>query len=175
MNEMVNSLGLDQGSLWIAVLVLAVLLLVFGILLIVQNVKLRRLSERCDRFMRGADGRNLEEAVYEMFEENARIRDDLDRCGSQIGNIYYRLRSTIQKVGVVKYDAFAQLGGMLSYAVALLDENNSGIMINSVHSADGCYSYTKVIHNGKSDVELGAEEEQALANALASFHKREER
>lgn len=175
MSDLIQKLGLDSVSPWPAVFVLLLMVLVLLVRLLLQNARLRKLSERCDRFMKGAKGKSLESSVYDIFEENELIREDLEQCRGQINDIYSRLRGAIQKVGVVKYDAFAQLGGMLSYAVALLDENNSGILINSVHSAEGCYSYTKVIHRGKSDVELGAEERQALENALASFHhKREE-
>ena len=80
------------------------------------------------------------------------------------------MRSTIQKVGVIKYDAFANMGGMLSYAIALLDENNNGMILNCVHSVDSCYTYTKIVTDGRADVELGAEEAKALKMALDNFH-----
>ncbi len=68
-------------------------------------------------------------------------------------------------MGLVKYDAFSQMGGQLSFCLALLNEKNNGFIINSVHSAEGCYSYTKEIKNGQSDISLGKEEEEALAIA----------
>lgn len=173
MNGLIEATGLSGVNAWTGVLILTVICVILLVLLIVEIMKVNKLSARCDSFMRGADGKSLENDIDAMFDENERIRDDLSRCGSQIDNIYFKLKSSIQKVGVVKYDAFSQLGGMLSYAVALLDETNSGVMINSVHSADGCYSYIKVIRNGKSDVDLGAEEEQALANALSGFRKKQ--
>ena len=69
-------------------------------------------------------------------------------------------------MGIVKYDAFNQMGGQLSFSLALLDENNNGFIINSVHSTEGCYSYTKEIKNGESSISLGKEEEEALATAI---------
>ena len=54
-------------------------------------------------------------------------------------------------VGIIKYDAFQQMGGKLSFSLALLDENNNGFIINSVHSTEGCYSYTKEIKNGEKN------------------------
>ena len=69
-------------------------------------------------------------------------------------------------LGCVMYDAFIQLGGMLSFCLALLDENNNGFILNSVHSAEGCYSYTKEIINGESSISLGEEEKQALLKAM---------
>lgn len=79
-----------------------------------------------------------------------------------------------QKVGIVKYDAFKTMGGLLSFSLALLNNHNDGFIINSVHSSDGCYSYTKEIKNGQCDISLGEEEEKALENALKS-NKREKR
>ena len=69
-------------------------------------------------------------------------------------------------MGIVKYDAFNQMGGKLSFSLALLDENNNGFILNSVHSTDGCYSYTKEIENGVCKISLGEEEEKALNIAM---------
>ena len=68
-------------------------------------------------------------------------------------------------MGLVRYDAFNQMGGQLSYSLALLDENNNGFIINSVHSTEGCYSYSKEIRNGDNNISLSAEESEALAIA----------
>ena len=68
--------------------------------------------------------------------------------------------------GLVKYDAFNQMGGQLSFSLALLDENNNGFIINSVHSSEGCYSYTKEIKLGQCAIDLGAEEAEALSIAM---------
>ena len=76
------------------------------------------------------------------------------------------MESTFQKVGIIKYDAFNQMGGKLSFSLALLNENDDGFILNSVHSSDGCYSYTKIIKNGKCDINLGEEEKQALDMAM---------
>ena len=83
-----------------------------------------------------------------------------------IRTLYKKLESTIQKVGIVKYDAFQQMGGKLSFCLCMLDEENSGFMLNSVHSTEGCYTYTKEIINGKAMIDLGKEEEAALKMAV---------
>ena len=83
-----------------------------------------------------------------------------------INNLYKKHESAFQKMGLVKYDAFHQMGGQLSFSLALLDENNNGFIINSVHSTDGCYSYTKRITAGECKLALGKEEEEALSRAM---------
>ena len=76
------------------------------------------------------------------------------------------ITSTFHKLGIVKYDAFQQMGGKLSFCLCMLDEENSGFMLNSVHSTEGCYTYTKEIINGKAMIDLGKEEEAALKMAV---------
>ena len=81
-------------------------------------------------------------------------------------NINDKLVFAIRHVGIVKYDAFNHMGGNLSYAVALLDDHHDGMVMNTVQSVDGCYTYCKIITAGKPDVELGKEEKEALEKAL---------
>ena len=76
------------------------------------------------------------------------------------------MERTFQKMGIVKYDAFNTMGGQLSFSLALLDGNDDGFIINSVHSSEGCYSYTKEIKGGTSSITLGQEEQRALDEAI---------
>ena len=71
-----------------------------------------------------------------------------------------------QRVGIVKYDAFNEMGGKLSFAIAMLDGNNSGWIINAMHSREGCYTYIKEIIKGESYIELAEEEAEALDKAI---------
>ena len=77
-----------------------------------------------------------------------------------------RLIKAYQKVGLVKYDAFKEIGGKLSFVLVLLTADNDGFLINSMHSTnEGCYTYTKEIVNGEAFVILSEEEQQALEEA----------
>ena len=75
-------------------------------------------------------------------------------------------RITYQKTGLVKYDAFREMSGKLSYSLALLDKENNGILINSMYSREGCYSYVKEIIKGESYINLSEEEAEALKLAV---------
>ena len=66
----------------------------------------------------------------------------------------------------VKYNAFKGMGGNLSFVIAMLDDNNTGFVLNSVHSREGCYLYLKDVVEGKTEVLLGSEEKEALERAL---------
>ena len=82
-----------------------------------------------------------------------------------INTIFKRMQTMYQKMGLVRYDAFNQMGGQLSYSLVMLDENDNGFIINSVHSTEGCYSYSKEIRNGDNSISLSKEEAEALAIA----------
>lgn len=71
----------------------------------------------------------------------------------------------IQKVGLVRFNPFNELGGDHSFCLAILDDRNTGIVITGLHTRDRTRIYMKDIKNGKSDFDLSAEEKRAVANA----------
>ena len=85
---------------------------------------------------------------------------------ADIKKIEDNLRITFQKVGLVKYDAFQEMGGKLSFSLALLNKANDGFIINAMHSREGCYTYIKEIIDGNSVIALAEEEKEALDMAI---------
>lgn len=158
--------GFDLGYLLIAVAVLLLLFIVVLILLIVQINKAGKLKKRLDKFLIGRDGKSLEKKIDSLCEDNILLKSSTEKNKKDIRTLYKNMESAYQKMGLVKYDAFNQMGGQLSFSLALLDENNNGFVINSVHSTEGCYVYTKEIKRGESALSLGKEEAEALAIAM---------
>lgn len=158
--------GFDMGYLLVGMAAVILILLIVIILLIVQIVKIGKLRKRMDKFMTGKDGQSMEEDIARLFADNQLLKQNMDENKKDIGTLFKKMESAYQRMGLVKYDAFNQMGGQLSFCLALLDENNNGFIINSVHSAEGCYSYTKEIKLGKSDISLGTEEAEALEIAM---------
>lgn len=156
----------DLGYLIIFAAVFLVIMTAVLIILLILISKVKILKNRLDKLVLGKDGFSLEEEINELIEDNKYLKETADKNMKNIRNLYKRLESAYQKIGLVKYDAFNQMGGQLSFSLALLDENNNGFIINSVHSTEGCYSYTKEIKNGVSEISLGKEEEEALAIAI---------
>lgn len=156
----------DLGYLLIGMAVMILVLLIVMIILIVQISKVKKLNRRLDKFLLGKDGKSLEKDIIDLFEDNQLIKNSAERNKKDIRILYKNMESAYQKMGLVKYDAFSQMGGQLSFCLALLNENNNGFIINSVHSTEGCYSYTKEIKNGQSDISLGKEEAEAMAIAM---------
>ena len=116
--------------------------------------------------MKGKDGKTLEESMKERVEEIESILKVTKQNRMEIKEINKKLDRNYQKVGIVKYDAFNEMGGKLSFALAMLDGNNSGWVINAMHSREGCYTYVKEILKGESYVELAEEEAEALDKAI---------
>ena len=169
MNTTLSEIGLwalETGYAVIAVGVLAAILLIVLALLIVQITKTNKLKKRLNKFLTGKDGKSLEEDIAGLFEDNKVLKNTAEKNKKDLRILYKKIESAYQKMGMVKYDAFNQMGGQLSFCLALLDENNDGFILNSVHSAEGCYSYTKEIKNGQCKISLGQEEEEALAIAI---------
>ena len=117
-------------------------------------------------FMRGKDGKSLEESIADKFEELDELSEETMRNRAEIQKIRKDMLSNFQKVGILKYDAFHEMGGKLSFALTLLDGNDSGYIINSMHSREGCYNYIKEIVKGESYIELSEEEMESLEKAL---------
>ena len=118
--------------------------------------------------MKGKDAQSLEKEIVGLYEDNKFLKNMVDSNKKDIRQLYKQLARAFQKVGIVKYDAYQQMGGLLSFSLALLDEDNNGLILNSVHSTEGCYSYTKQIINGESKIDLGKEEAEALQMAIGT-------
>ena len=155
--------GLDIGYLFIAIFAIILILI---IMLAVQIRKTSLLKKRLDKFVLGKNGKSLEKDIIGLYEDNKFLKMDVDRNKKDIRTLYKNMEKTFQKIGIVKYDAFKQMGGQLSFSLALLNENNDGFVLNSVHSTEGCYTYTKEIRGGACEISLGEEEQEALSMAM---------
>ncbi|MDL2301882.1 DUF4446 family protein [Lachnospiraceae bacterium OttesenSCG-928-D06] len=161
-----SKMGLANVDMGYIILIMLVLIIILLILLITQMVKTSKIKKRLDKFVLGKDGESLENEIISLYDNNKLLKNSVDQNRKDIRNLYKKLETTYQKMGLVKYDAFNQMGGQLSFSLALLDENNDGFIMNSVHSTDGCYSYTKEIKKGQSNITLGKEETEALEIAM---------
>ncbi len=164
--NLLEQTGLGSFDLTYLFIAAYALILILIILVIVQTVKLNKLSKKYKKFMLGKNAKSLEKDIIGLYEDNKFIKASAEKNKNDIRTLYKKLQSTFQKVGIVKYDAFNQMGGQLSFSLALLDENDNGFILNCVHSTEGCYSYTKEIKNGMCEISLGDEEKEALNIAM---------
>lgn len=157
-------------SLDIYILGLAAIVVILLIIVIINGIRMGRLKKRYRVFMSGQDAKSLEESLKEKMD----LIDDLMKSDEEnkkaLRLIVNQLDRTYQKLGLVKYDAFNEMGGKLSFSLALLNKKNDGFIINAVHSREGCYTYIKEIINGNSIIMLADEEKEALEMAIKSIN-----
>lgn len=163
MSAIFDSIGIDPGIIIILLLILSIFLLVK---VVSNNIRLSRLERKYKLFMKGSDAQSLEKVFVRKFNQIDRLYEAKEDHEHDILFIKKLLEQMFSKYGVEKYDAFDDVGGKLSFALALLDKENSGLILNAVHSRDNCFLYLKEIVKGESYVMLSQEEVEALRKAV---------
>ncbi len=142
-----------------------VMVFILAVLLIVSLIKIRKLNKKYAAFMKGSAGKDLESSILTRFSELDKMKTDIEYIFGKLNIACDMLLTAYQKVSIVKYDAFKEMGGKLSFSLAMLDDKNNGFILTSVHTREGCYSYVKEIIKGESFVVLSEEERRALEEA----------
>jgi len=162
-SQIIDQIGIDP---FFYLVVIAILLLLVLVLLLRQGMQYRRMKANLAAFMRGKSGKNLEAALIEKFKEIDEVASITHKNVKDIKELYRNQVAFFQKIGIVKYDAFLEMGGKLSFALTLLDQKDDGFIINVMHSREGCYTYVKEVVKGECYVELSKEEKDALERAV---------
>lgn len=156
-------LGFDSDYIIIG---LGVLLIILIIIMIVHAVQMRKLKKSYKIFMSGKNVKSLEDTlIVKLNQVDDLIKANLEN-ERHIKVVSKNMQFTYQKMGLVKYDAFQEMGGKLSFSLAMLDAENNGFIINAMHTREGCYTYIKEIVDGNSVIVLSGEEQEALAMAM---------
>ena len=163
MSSIFDNLGIDPGIIIIILLVLTIFLLVKSAS---SSMRLSRLERKYKTFMKGSDAQSLEKIFVRKFAQIDKLYEAKEDHEHDILFIKKNLEKMFSKYGVEKYDAFDDVGGKLSFALALLDKDNTGLILNAVHSRDNCFIYLKEIVKGESYVMLSQEEVEALRKAV---------
>ena len=151
-------------------LIIMVLVLVLIILAIINLISLRRLKNNYKKLMEVlGKGNNFNDMLKNYVMEVEDASKEIERLKSKTDSLQKNVEKCFKKIGIVRYNAFSETGGSLSFALALLDFENSGFVINGVYSRDNTTTtYAKPVVNGKSKYTLVKEEEEALEIALHS-------
>lgn len=163
MEKFVSSLQSYSGILLLMLLIVVVILLVRVFNL---SLGLNRLSRKYAIFMKGKDAQSLEKLFKRKFELIEKLTVNSEINAENIAKLEKMQNMILDKYGIVKYDAFEDMGGKLSFVLAMLDNNNTGFLLNAIHSRENCFLYIKEIVNGESYVALSDEEIQALKKAV---------
>ena len=150
MSALFERAGVDVGMI---VILLIILVAVMAVVTVSMSIRLSRLTRRYRLFMKGKDGQSMEKAFGQKFREIEKLM---------------KQGKTLTRYGIVKYDAFDDVGGKLSFALAMLDRSNTGFILNAIHSRDNCFLYIKEIVKGESYIMLSDEEIRALQQAVST-------
>ena len=150
--------------------IVAVLMVVLFVVLIIAAAALAEVIKLKKRYNKalgeGSDSLSLEEKFKEFYETSSEIKEKYDKISEAVMDLSKNMDKCIQKVGIIRYNPFDEAGGNLCFAVALLDSENNGVILNGIHSRSGCYTYAKPVEMGVSEYVLSQEEMQALNMAL---------
>ena len=164
MQEMIEFLRTDSCLILLATMI--IILFVGFIILLVNNVKM---NNKYKNFMKKlGNGKNIEEDLENIMYKVDRVEKQNAEIMNFCKGLDEDLSKCIQKVGIVRYSAFKDTGSDLSFAVALLDENNDGVVFNGIYSIEMSNIYAKPVEKGNSKYTLSNEELQAIDRAINS-------
>lgn len=161
------SIGLEFLKSDVCILVLVILVLVLVMLYIISVTNLKKLRKNYSNFMKKlGNGNNIEEILKEYIKRvetvEAKNNEIISYCKSLDDNI----KICVQKIGVVRYNAFKDTGSDLSFTLALLDDKNDGIVLNGIYARDSSNIFAKPIEKGESKYVLSNEEKEAIDRAI---------
>ena len=148
----------------IATALAAVLLVVVAVL----GMRLRRLARTYQVAIGPGGSDDLVAAVADQRDALGQLRDDIGTVHANTETLRTLQRAAISRVGLVRYDAFPDMGGMLSFSAAMLDERGDGVVISAINGRQETRAYAKPLVEGGSEHTLSDEEQEAVAAALRS-------
>ncbi len=152
-------------NLEIVVIVFFVLIVILAVILAFTIRQLMTITRKYYVVMSGKKGMDLESIILTRFNEMDKVKANAKKVTKEHRTFKAHLDSCYDKMGMLKYNAFPDMAGEQSFSLALLNEENSGVILSAIHTRDGCYTYLKEIIKGESYIVLSEEEKQALKKA----------
>lgn len=163
MDNIINIINNFQGII-IAVLSLVVIILFF--IVIMQFKSINKLENRYRKFMRGVDNKSIEELINLYLDRIDKATEQTEYMNELYKSLDNKINLCIQKVGIMRYRAFEDVGSDLSYSIALLDSKNDGVILTGIYGRNESTTYAKPIDKGLSRYELSEEEKYVLQDAM---------
>ena len=151
----------------IGLLIILIFNLILFLLFLINFIKLNKIKSNSNEFLKKlGNGKNIEDDLNNYMDRVVNLEKALSETNSYCNLMDNRLKECLQKVGIVRYSAYRNTGSDLSFAVALLDEKNNGIVFNGIYSREISNIYAKPIFEGKSNYTLTDEEKEAVDKAI---------
>lgn len=148
---------------------LAFINIIMLFLFIYNSIKLKKIRKEYLNFVKKlGNGNNIDELLKVYLQEVENVKMQNKEICDYCEKLDTTMENCIQKVGMVRYNAFQDTGSNLSFAVAFLDEKNCGIVLNGIYTREGAHIYAKSVEEGKSTYTLSEEEKEAIQKATGS-------
>ncbi|HEY5532529.1 MAG TPA: DUF4446 family protein [Candidatus Anoxymicrobiaceae bacterium] len=157
-----------QSNITPIVIVLGAVLVVAVALIVYLFWRTRRLEADCELLVRDTQGQNFVEIVGDNISQVEHLLYEVEKLSEQYAQVLRRMAGAVQHIGVVRFDAFRDLGGLLSFAVALLDDRGNGLVLSSIYGRNESRTYSKPVVERGSSYELSPEEKEAIRLAMQS-------
>jgi hypothetical protein len=160
LNEIIS----EQLSLFI--MGFAVVIVLMAVMIIVQGAKLRKMRRKYEAMMSGNGIEDLESLLVNLKNQGDMLEEAQQEQKVLIEAAHAKMRGMKSKVAIKRYNAFGERGNDLSFSLAILDDNHSGIVLSSLHNRENSYIYAKPLEKGESPYPLSPEEKEVIALAL---------
>ncbi len=138
----------------------------FLIILVIGLIAmLVKMNNRLNKLLEGKNAKTLEDTLIQIIDEIKRMNGAQITTDSLIKDINKRLKTSLTGVGIVRFNPFAHSGGNQSFAIAMLNEHGSGVIISTLYGREKTSIFAKPISKYKSEFELTKEESEALEKA----------
>ena len=155
---------LEPQNLEIVTLIAAVVAAIAFIIVLVLTFQLRSMRKKLVLLQRGADGQSFVDLVSAKVMEVQMMRADIEGLRTDVGVLRSEVRDALRHVAVVRYDAFGDMGGRLSFSAAVLDDNGDGFVLTSIHGRTETRVYLKGVAKAQAE-QISPEEIQAIGHA----------
>ncbi|NLC88355.1 MAG: DUF4446 family protein [Clostridiaceae bacterium] len=150
-----------------SLVVLVIIIIILFLLYISNSIKLSKLRKNYKKFIKKlGNGNNIDEMLKEYINSVEKVQKENKEINEYCKDIDENMSKCLQKVGMVRYNAFQDTGSDLSFALAILDENDNGVVLNGIYSREMSNIYAKTIINGESQNTLSKEEKEAIEKAI---------
>ncbi|MFH0071014.1 DUF4446 family protein [Peribacillus sp. NPDC056705] len=159
-----NELIMEQLH-WFVIL-MVIMILILWITAAVQGTKLRKMRRRYDAMMAGSGVEDLETLLVQLKVQMDEIEESQGNHAKMLDSISRNMKGMKSKVGIIRYNAFGERGNDMSFSLAILSEQEEGLVLTGLHNRESSYVYAKPLKDGQSIYPLSPEEKEAVTLAL---------
>ena len=151
----------------VSIIIILIINCILLVSVIISNARISKMNKNNKEFMRKlGTGRDISEDLNNYMDRIIELEAGLSETHTYCRQLDNKMKDCIQKIGIVRYNAYNDAGNELSFAVALLDDKNNGVVFNGIYSREMSNIYAKPVINGKSKYTITEEENEALLKAM---------